>query len=64
LRRYEEGRATGHANFAAIQAAEARGEDTTDMVLRLLLPYTDSAAHRKSGVWIHIAPAIQGDIKE
>jgi len=64
LRRYEEGRATGQANFAAIQAAKGRGEDTTDSVLRLLLPYTDSTAHRSSGVWVHIAPAIQGDVKE
>lgn len=64
LRRYEEGRVTGRANFTSIQADLRRGEDITDSVLRLLLPYTDSAAHRKSGIWIHVAPAIQGDIKE
>jgi hypothetical protein len=64
LLRYEEGRATGRANFNAIQAAKSRGEDTTDSVLRLLLPYTDSAAHRSSGVWVHVAPSIQGDVKE
>jgi hypothetical protein len=62
--RYEESRATGRANFATIEAAESRGEDTTDLVLRLLLPYTDSATHRKSGAWIPVAPAIQGDVKE
>ena len=64
LRRYEEGRRSGCENFTAIEFAETEGKDTTDMCLRLLLPYTDSTAHRASGVWVHVAPAIQGDIKE
>lgn len=64
LARYEEGRAKGRANFDKVAAAADRGEDITDDVLRLFLPYTDSAAHRTSGVWIHIAPAITGDVKE
>src|ERR1700737_1609498 len=29
-----------------------------------LLPHTNSVAHRASGAWVHIAPTIQGDIKE
>jgi 5-methylcytosine-specific restriction protein B len=64
LGRYDDGRAQGRRNFDKIVAAANRREDVTDLVLRLLLPYTDSATHRASGVWIHIAGAIQGDIKE
>ena len=64
LDRYESVRAQGHENFNKVVAASERGEDITDLVLRLLLPYTDSATHRASGVWIHVAPAIQGDVKE
>jgi len=62
--KYEAGRTQGRSNFEKIVAAANREEDITDPVLRLLLPYTDSPAHRAAGVWIHIAGAIQGDIKE
>jgi 5-methylcytosine-specific restriction protein B len=58
---YDSGRSRGRENFAAISASHG---DITDSVLRGLLPHTDSAAHRASGAWIHIAPTIQGDIKE
>lgn len=64
LRFYDDGRSRGRANFDAIKAAEIAGEDITDRVLRGLLPHTNSAAHRASGAWVHIAPTIQGDIKE
>jgi 5-methylcytosine-specific restriction protein B len=64
LARYEEGRTHGRSNFEKVVAAANRGEDITDLVLRLFLPYTDSAAHRAAGVFIHIAPAITGDVKE
>src|SRR5437588_859360 len=33
-----------------------------DQVLLRLLPWGDSQANRARGAWIHIAPAIQGDI--
>ncbi len=61
---YDGGRAQGRANFDAIKASNASGEDITDRVLRCLLPHTNSTAHRASGAWVHIAPTIQGDIKE
>jgi len=64
LSRYEAVRVQGRENFNKVTAAAIRSEEITDLVLRLLLPYTDSAAHRASAVWIHIAPAIQGDVKE
>ncbi|WP_152977506.1 hypothetical protein [Bradyrhizobium pachyrhizi] len=61
LRFYDEGRLTGRKNFEAIKAMSG---DVTDSVLRGLLPHTNSAAHRASGAWIHIAPTVQGDIKD
>jgi hypothetical protein len=61
LKFYDEGRSKGRENFKAIKTSHG---DITDSVLRGLLPHTNSAAHRASGAWIHIAPTIQGDIKE
>jgi len=64
LRFYTEGRSKGLANLALIRTAVKQDEDVTDRVLRGVLPHTNSAAHRASGAWVHIAPAVQGDIKE
>jgi hypothetical protein len=64
LRFYAEGRSRGLANLTLIRTAAKQGQDVTDGVLRGLLPHTNSAAHRASGAWVHIAPAVQGDIKE
>lgn len=60
---YERMRAEGASNFSEIVGASDRGEDVVDAVLLKLLPYTDTDANRKKGAWIHIAPAIQGDLK-
>ena len=57
-------RAKGEANFAAALAAQARGEDITDLVLLKLLPYSDNAGNRKSGAWVHYAPSIVGDLRK
>jgi hypothetical protein len=61
---YAKGRHIGRASFEEIRADASNGADITDRVLQKLLPHTDTASHRASGVWIHIAPAIQGDIRE
>lgn len=61
---YDQGRATGRANFQAICAAVDQGEDVTDRVLTQLLPHTDSKAHQEQGCWIHIAPSINGTIRK
>lgn len=61
LRLYDEARMKGRENFDSVKAANG---DITDGVLRGLLPHTNSVAHRASGAWVHIAPTIQGDIKE
>ncbi len=63
LAAYEEGRERARASWAEIVAARDAGEDVTDRVLRELLPYTDSAANREAGAWVHVAPAITGDLR-
>jgi 5-methylcytosine-specific restriction protein B len=60
LMAYAEYRTTGRKNFDAIRSAANAGENVTDSVLQKLLPHSDSAAHRTSGAWIHITPAIMG----
>lgn len=64
LASYAESRTKGRENLAVVRTAAERDQDVTDSVLRGLLPHTNSAAHRESGAWINIAPAIQGDIRE
>jgi hypothetical protein len=64
LQRYREVRIEGRNNLRDIREEfERAGKIPTDRVLRQLLPHTNSAAHRASGAWIHVAPAIQGEIK-
>jgi len=58
-----EGRNQAKNNFDAINQAHHNGEDITDMVLLKLIPYTDSQKNKEKGAWIHVAPAIQGNIK-
>jgi 5-methylcytosine-specific restriction enzyme B len=62
LQNYEAGRIQGRQNFEEIREESPSGAPT-DMVLQRLLPHTDTAAHRNAGSWIHIAHAIQGDVK-
>lgn len=60
---YETGREQAVENYAEILEEKERGEDITKDVLLKLLPYTESSSNREQGAWIHIAPAITGDIK-
>lgn len=64
LASYNTLRQQARENFDAIVVAAERGEDVTDNVLTKLLPYTDSQAHRERGFWVHIAPAITGDVRK
>ena len=41
--------------------ADAGRPDPNQVLLRLL-PWADTQANRDRGAWVHIAPAIQGDI--
>lgn len=56
-------RETAARAYAAVQGRAASGDDITDAVLWTLLPYTDSASHRAQGAWVHLAPAITGDLR-
>ena len=56
-------RAAARQNYAAIATLDAQGAAITDAVLWKLLPYTDSAQHRVQGAWVHLAPAISGDLR-
>lgn len=59
IRQGEEGR----RNYADILRRRSESEDVTDLILERLLPHTDSEFHRHGGHWIHIAPAINKDIR-
>jgi 5-methylcytosine-specific restriction enzyme B len=61
---YEEGRNQSRLNFESVVEARERGEDVTDLVLLKLLPHNETKGNRNRGAWVHIAPAIQGDIKK
>lgn len=64
LRRYDEVRTQGRKNFEEVKVEASRsGAVPTEKVLQTLLPHSDSVAHRNSGAWVHIAPAIQGEIQ-
>lgn len=60
---YDVMRATAQRHYAALEKRAAAGEEITDAVLWTLLPYTDSASHRAQGAWVHLAPAITGDLR-
>lgn len=61
---YDKSRQTGQQNFQEIQAAVARGEDVTHLVLLKLLPHSDTANNRARGAWVHHAPAISGNLQK
>jgi 5-methylcytosine-specific restriction protein B len=63
LNAYEEGREEGRLNYWSVLEARERGKDVTDLVLLKLLPHNDTAGNRERGAWIHIAPAIRGNVK-
>ncbi|MFN8487752.1 MAG: AAA family ATPase [Caldilineaceae bacterium] len=64
LARYARSREVARTNFALITAAAGRAQDVTDRVLLQLLPYSDSLNNRQRGAWVHVTPAITGDIRK
>ena len=60
---YPRQRESGQRNYQGILEAKKAGEDITDRVLLQLLPYRDTKTNREQGAWIHIAPAINKDLK-
>jgi len=63
LQQYPRLRDVARTNFALIVAAAARHHDVTDRVLLQLLPYADSTVNRQRGAWIHVDPALTGDVR-
>jgi hypothetical protein len=63
LAAYAPGRESAVRNYDEIVAAADRGEDVTDAVLLKLLPHYNTVTNRERGAWVHIAPAVQKDVK-
>jgi DNA polymerase III delta prime subunit len=64
LGQYGPQRQEAQKNYQQICEMESRGESITDAVLLKLLPYADTASNRAAGSWVHVAPAINGNIKQ
>lgn len=56
-------RQTAAGNLADVKQLQTQNEDITDAVLLKLLPYADTPHNQSIGAWIHIAPALAGDIR-
>lgn len=60
---YEKQREVAQQNFELISSMQNRGEDITELVLLKLLPHANNSVPRELGAWIHVASAINKDIK-
>lgn len=56
-------RAAAQEHLAQLTRLDAQGVDITDLVLRKLLPHSDTEAHRQQGTWISLAASISGDLR-
>ena len=61
---YERSVREGRQHYKAILSALDSGKDITDMVLTGLLPHRNTLANVKRGAWIHVTPAVQGDLRQ
>lgn len=61
---YSKNRDEAKINFQMIIDADQQGQDITDLVLLKLLPYADTKENHQKGAWVHIAPAINGDLRK
>lgn len=61
---YERSVREGRQHYKSILSALDSGEDITDMVLTGLLPHRNTLANVKRGAWIHVTPAVQGDLRQ
>lgn len=60
---YERARADARKGYDEILAAEKRGDDITELVLKRLLPHNDSTFNRERQAWVTFAPAVTREIK-
>lgn len=61
---YERSVREGRRHYREVLAALDRGDDITAPVLSGLLPYRNTLANVKRGAWIHVTPAVQGDLRQ
>jgi 5-methylcytosine-specific restriction enzyme B len=64
IEKYRTGRQQAQESYESILSAADRGDDITEQVVLKLLPHADTKGNRERGGWIHIAPAINKDIKD
>jgi hypothetical protein len=57
-------RAQGRDNYRSVVESRRAGADITDLLLSRWLPHSNSAPNRSRGCWVHVAPAITGDVKK
>lgn len=60
---YERQREVAQQNFELVSAMHTRGEEITELVLLKLLPHANNSVPRQLDAWIHVASAINKDIK-
>lgn len=60
---YERAVREGRGNYRSVLGGLDRGEEITDDVLEKLLPYRNALGNVKRGAWIHVTPAVQGDLR-
>jgi 5-methylcytosine-specific restriction enzyme B len=63
LRRYASLREVARRNYDELCQQQDRDNLDWDRALRQLLPWNDNSANRARGAWIHVAPAINGDVR-
>src|SRR5688572_19444916 len=57
-------RTQGRENYRLVVESRRSGKDITDLLLARWLPHTNTAPNRERNCWVHVAPAITGDIKK
>jgi AAA domain (dynein-related subfamily) len=57
-------RAQGRDNYRTVVESRRANADITDLLLNRWLPHANSTSNRNRGCWVHVAPAVTGDIKK
>lgn len=60
---YERAAREGRENYRHVLERLDRGEEITDDVLEKLLPHRNALGNVRRGAWIHVTPAVQGNLR-
>ena len=63
MEQYSRGRDEARKNYKKIISDYDQGKDVTDDVLLKFLPYADTPHNRETNAWIHIADAVNKDVR-